>query len=102
MPVHIWDIDGQGNYWSDYQGFDADFDGIGDEPYSIDSDNVDFYPLIYPYDIEKGTVMLPIPKANPEPFPLTLLVVSAITVSVISVSLLVYFKKRKHFTDTRV
>ena len=38
-----------GNYWSDYNGTDADGDGIGDTPYVIDEYNVDRYPLMSPW-----------------------------------------------------
>ncbi|MCK4731656.1 MAG: right-handed parallel beta-helix repeat-containing protein [Methanophagales archaeon] len=38
-----------GNYWSDYEGTDADGDGIGDSSYSIDSKSDD-YPLMQPFE----------------------------------------------------
>ncbi len=40
-----------GNYWADYKGR-ADADGIGDRPYSIDSEKeeCDFYPLLTPFE----------------------------------------------------
>ena len=45
---NVWD-DGYpsgGNYWSDYAGSDANGDGIGDSPYTIDANNTDNYPLM--------------------------------------------------------
>jgi len=46
--INIWD-DGYpsgGNYWSDYNGTDANHDGIGDTSYIIDTNNTDHYPLM--------------------------------------------------------
>ena len=41
-----------GNYWGDYEGTDAEGDGIGDTHYSIDSekDESDDYPLMKPFE----------------------------------------------------
>jgi len=38
-----------GNYWNNYNGTDTNSDGIGDTPYSIDSDK-DIYPLMAPLE----------------------------------------------------
>ncbi len=46
--IHTWDDGKRGNYWSDYQGFDNNNDGVGDTPYIIDALNQDRYPLMEP------------------------------------------------------
>ena len=44
--INIWDINGEGNYWSDYSGEDKNLDGIGDTPYILNENNKDSHPII--------------------------------------------------------
>ena len=84
-----------GNYWSDYNGRDANGDGIGDTPYGHPSAIIDNHPLMNPVSIPKPEFNDGV--GNTEPFPTLLVIAVTITVlAVIAVSLLVYFKKRKH------
>jgi nitrous oxidase accessory protein len=46
IATNIWNSSSEGNYWSDYRGEDLDLDGIGDQPYVIDENNKDNYPLM--------------------------------------------------------
>jgi hypothetical protein len=52
----------KGNYWSDYNGRDTNGNGIGDTPYTLDSNHVDHYPLISPFNYSS------IPEAIPDMF----------------------------------
>jgi len=42
-----WSVDGRGNFWSDYLGWDRNEDGLGDVPYEP-NDNVDRLLWMYP------------------------------------------------------
>jgi hypothetical protein len=57
-----WDNDSLGNFWSNYNGTDANGDGIGDAPFYVSSKDVDNFPLMAP-------VILPLIKPTPTPTP---------------------------------
>jgi parallel beta-helix repeat protein len=66
LPDHYtntWD-DGYpsgGNYWSDYNGTDANRDGIGDTSHVLDANNTDHYPLMTQYIIPEFPSFLILP-----------------------------------------
>ncbi len=44
--TNAWSGNGEGNYWASYNFSGPSTNGIGDEPYSIDENNQDNYPLM--------------------------------------------------------
>jgi len=52
-----------GNYWSDYEGEDANADGIGDTPYEINSS--DNYPLMHPEENYEQIGILVVAHGSP-------------------------------------
>lgn len=53
-----WNSTTEGNYWSDYNGTDNNSDGIGDTPYQISTENIDYYPLMTPFQRQPHEVTL--------------------------------------------
>ena len=43
---NYWSVGGEGNYWSNYHDLDSNNDGVGDQPYVIDQNNQDSFPLM--------------------------------------------------------
>jgi parallel beta-helix repeat protein len=83
---NFWDNNKEGNYWPDYNGVDANGDGIGDTPYIIDDNNSDHYPLISQWS---GAL----PKEE-FPLPQTLIVTFAVISLILALVLIIYLKRR--------
>ena len=84
LTNNAWSQAGRGNYWSDYAGFDADANGVGDLPYRVQSlyeDLLQTYPELRLFQLSPATQALDLaaqafPIFQPEPklvdeYPLT-------------------------------
>ncbi|HLC00567.1 MAG TPA: hypothetical protein VJL33_04540 [Candidatus Bathyarchaeia archaeon] len=79
-------------------GNDTNNDGIGDIPYIIDGSRRDNFPLMFPFDIENNTMVLPSHETDETAhFSTSTLVLAAVTVFVaVGIASAVYVKKRRH------
>jgi parallel beta-helix repeat protein len=121
--ISQWEDGKEGNYWSNYVGADANLDGIGDTPYSVNEKNTDHYPLMNPVSEQEMTRTInkeiqfpsatpsPSPSpttlepkstdtsSNPEPFPNGQAIAITASATVATVGLFVFFKKYSSYTE---
>jgi hypothetical protein len=91
--ANSWDNGSMGNYWNDYStkypnATEQGVSEIGDTPYVINANNQDKYPLLSPVEISD--------PSQSKPFPIIIVAISIVSINVVGVGLLVFFKKRKH------
>lgn len=92
---NTFDYGGSGNYWSNYNGTDANHDGIGDTPYELIPNIKDSYPLMAPYDASSLT---PPPHAQPTTsFTIELAAIAATATAIIIAAaiIMILLQKRK-------
>ena len=84
---NVWDNGAQGNFWSNYEGADLNWDGIGESPYVIDANNVDRYPLMEPWSEDA-------PQRGLEVFQTILIVIIIAVLVVVGAVLALYFRRK--------
>jgi parallel beta-helix repeat protein len=68
--VNLWDNGSAtgGNYWSNHIGKDANNDGYVDDPYVVDANSTDRFPLMQTFGLVEGyTAPSPLPNESPTP-----------------------------------
>lgn len=96
-----WDNSTKGNYWSNYNGTDNNHDGIGDNPYIIDANNKDNYPLMKPIANPQSSPPIPSPspapssEPQPDPFPTLTVALTTVAAAVVAAGLLFYYRKKR-------
>jgi hypothetical protein len=77
--VSVWDNGSLGNYWSDYFSKYPDASeigdtGIGDTPYVINDNNIDYFPLMYPVGVPEINLVCTDNGTFADSFPLNFIV----------------------------
>lgn len=84
------------NYWSDYNGIDANDDGTGDVPYVIDDKNKDNYPFMKSVSTQSTSLS----NQNPTPTTpeLTTLVILSVFISMLIIAMIIKLRKKGNVT----
>jgi parallel beta-helix repeat protein len=97
-----------GNFWLDYRTYhpnatEIDYSGLGSEPYIINAENRDNYPLLEPFNATAYPEVSPTPDTSVGsgetgmPSDLAVLVIGAALVVVLAVAgLIIFFRRRRH------